>query len=118
LNESTRDAYSTPSHEGVISNELFACTEKDHKGLNKYSIPSKLSLKATSIHVADISIKTARLPYFNSNLTTLQRSIVLCINGVDPPQISSSVFDTTLPARLIYDHVISPLFIATREWHE
>jgi len=34
--------------EGVILNELFAYREKDHKGLNKYFIPSKLSLKAAS----------------------------------------------------------------------
>jgi len=52
-----------------------------------------------------------RLPYLNSNLTTLQRSIVLCINGVDSPQISSSVFDTILPARFILYHVISSLFM-------
>jgi len=25
---------------------------------------------------------------------------------------------SVLPARLIYDHVISTLFIATHEWHE
>jgi len=52
--------------------------------------------------LADISIKIARLPYLNSNLSTLQRSIVLCINSVDSLQISSSVFNTmpsmTLPA--------------------
>jgi len=48
---------------------------------------------------------------------TLQQSIVLCINGVDP-QISSSVFDMVLPAWFIYDHMISPLFIATDEWYE
>jgi len=46
LNESAEGAYSIPSREGVILNELFAYREKDHKGLNKYSIPSKLSLKA------------------------------------------------------------------------
>ena len=28
LNESTQGAYSTPSHEGVILNELFAYKEK------------------------------------------------------------------------------------------
>jgi len=97
LNESTRGAYSTPSREDVILNELFAYREKDHNQLNKYSIPSKLSLKAASIqpsiHVADISIKTARLLYLNSNLTTLQRSIVLWIDGIDLPKISSSAFD-------------------------
>jgi len=99
-----------------ILNEFFAFREKDHNRLNKYSIPFKLSLQSSiqpNIYVADIYIKTARLLYLNSNLTTLQRSIVLCINGVDSPQISSSVFDTVLPAQFIYDHVISPLFIAT-----
>jgi len=48
LNESTRGAYSTPSREGLILNKLFAYREKDHNRLNKYSIPSKLSLKAAS----------------------------------------------------------------------
>jgi len=65
--KSTRGIYNTPSHEGVILNELFVYREKDRNRLNKYSIPSKLSL-----HVADISIKTARLLYLNSNLITLQ----------------------------------------------
>jgi len=90
---STRGAYSTPSREGIILNELFAYREKDHNRLYKYSIRLKCSIQP-SIHVADIYIKTARLPYLTSNLTTLQRSIVLCINGVDSPQISSTVFDS------------------------
>jgi len=34
LNESTRGAYSTPSREGVIINELFAYIEKDRNRLN------------------------------------------------------------------------------------
>ena len=47
MNESTRGAYSIPSRDGVILNELFAYKEKDHTGLNKYSIPSKVSPKET-----------------------------------------------------------------------
>jgi len=48
LNESTQGAYNTPSREGVIKNKLFAYREKDHNQLNKYFIPSKLSLKVES----------------------------------------------------------------------
>jgi len=108
-----------PSHEGVILNELFTYIDKNHNRLIKYSIPSKLSLKAASNPVSmqlttQLKVfKTARLPYLNSNLTTLQRSIVLCVNGIDSLQISSSVFDMMPPAWFIFDHVILSLFIAT-----
>jgi len=116
----TRGAYSTPLREDIILNELFAYREKDYKGLNKYSILSKLSLKAASNPVSmwlTSQLKLLGCLKFNHTPTKI-RSIVLCINGVGSPQISSAVFDTMLPVRFIYNHLISPLFIVTHEWHD
>jgi len=120
LNESTQGTYNTPSHDGIIWNESFAYREKDHKGLNKYSILSKLSLKAASNPVFMWLISQLKLLgclKFNHTPTKIWKHFPL-YNSVGSPQISSTVFDMMLPARFIYNHVISPLFISTHEWHD